>query len=237
MAKSRKRKPSFDAPAEAAGPSDTAWVYRTEKGASNRRAPKTPAGRVVMDVPPADAASSASAGSRQARKAPPAIEAPPLSAPGDAAAGRAADTERTIGGHAIAERYALYAAAAGLVPMPVIDVAAIAGVQVAMARALAQEYSVPFDREKGRTIVTALAGGVASTATGRSVLKMLVKRIPIAGTVFTVATVPAVASAVTYAVGCVFIAHFEAGGTLDDLDLDESKRQVAGRLAAAPGSA
>ena len=41
-------------------------------------------------------------------------------------------------------RYSLYAAGAGLVPIPMLDVVAITGVQVQMLRVLAKHYNGPF---------------------------------------------------------------------------------------------
>jgi uncharacterized protein (DUF697 family) len=182
MAKSRKTKPSFDAPGAAAGGSDTGWVYRSEP--TGRHTANPP----IIDVPPSR----------------PAAEAP------DAALREAA-------ARSIVDRYAKFAAAAGLVPIPLLDTAAIAGVQLKMLDELSQHFDVPFSRERGKAIVAALAGGAGSTWSSGHVVKFLMKRVPVAGTLFQVATEPALASAATYAIGRVFITHFASGGTLDTL--------------------
>jgi uncharacterized protein (DUF697 family) len=171
MAKSRKPKPSFDAPASGA-PASPAWVYRS-------------------DTP----------------------DVPGTPAPG-----------RTTAAEAIVARYANYSAAAGLVPMPFIDAAAISSVQVAMLRALATHYDVPFTPMQGKSLVTVLVGGLMPALAGYQMMKL-------AGPLAGVIGVSGFALASTRAVGHVFLQHFDAGGTLSDLDVEESRRQVADALA------
>lgn len=226
MAKSRKAKPSFDAPAAPAGTpkSDTGWVYRSEAPAvAGRAAPSPPAAAVTnMAARPPSSTPAAAAVT--------AVPAPPASRTSeDASAVRR--RKRHARAWQVVDRHALYAAAAGLVPVPVIDVAAIAGVQVAMVRSLAKAYEIQFNRERSKAIVTALIGGVVPTAAGRGVLKVLAMAVPIAGTVFSLTTVSAFASMVTHAVGHRFITHFESGGTIDDIDVDASRRHIAKEIA------
>jgi hypothetical protein len=57
------------------------------------------------------------------------------------------------------------------------------------------------------------------------------------GTLFGMVSVSGFAVAATYAVGRVFIAHFESGGTLLDLDLASAKAQVASHFKTAPRTA
>ena len=130
----------------------------------------------------------------------------------------------------IVDRHAMYAAGAGLLPVPLIDSAAIAGVQFAMVRSLADHYSVPFSHERAKAVVSAIAGSVAPVSAGRTAMRFLMNHVPIAGTLFAYATVSVFASAVTFAVGRVFIRHFEAGGSLDDIDVEQSRQHVAGDL-------
>jgi uncharacterized protein (DUF697 family) len=144
---------------------------------------------------------------------PPIIDVPPARAA--AAAPDAALREAAA--QSIVDRYVKFAAVAGLVPIPLLDTAAITGVQMKMLTELAEHYNVPFTRDRGKVIVASLAGGVAPSFSSRHVMKFLIKRVPIAGTLFHAATEPALASAATYAVGRLFITHFASGGTLDTL--------------------
>jgi uncharacterized protein (DUF697 family) len=193
MAKSTKRKPSFDGPGDREGASDTGWVYRSEPADASRPAVAPP----IIDVP---------------------TQRPAAHAP-DAAL-------RDSAARQIVDRYVMFAAAAGLVPIPLLDTAAITGVQLAMLHALSDHYTVPFSRERGKAIVVALAGGVASAFSSKTVAKFLVSQLPVAGMLINAATEPALASAATYAVGRVFMSHFASGGTLDNLDVERSRGQM-----------
>ena len=57
-----------------------------------------------------------------------------------------------------------------------------------------------------------------STSIGYGLAAGVIPRIPIVGSLMSLATVPALGSAATYAIGTVFIQHFESGGTLLDFN-------------------
>lgn len=122
---------------------------------------------------------------------------------GPQAESKLAQASRLIRYHAVG------AAAAGLVPIPFVDLAAIAGVQVNLIRSLAKLYELPFSEEVGKSIITGLIGATLPL----SALAFL-KAFP----VIAVLGSSAVSAASTYAVGKVFVQHFESGGTFLDLD-------------------
>ncbi len=105
----------------------------------------------------------------------------------------------------------------GLVPIPIVDVVALMGVQLNMIRKLSAEYGIPFKQDRGKSIVTSLVGGLLSTEIGIT-LCSLIKCIPLIGQTTGAVTMPVVAGATTYAIYKVFVQHFEAGGTFLDLD-------------------
>ena len=112
--------------------------------------------------------------------------------------------------------------AVGAVPVPLIDVAGIAAIQLRMIRKLSQLYGRPFSDSLGRSVVASLAGGFGGVAAG-AVAGSLVKVVPGIGWMLAMATVPVVAGASTYAIGQVFLSHFKAGGTIEDLDTTKFK--------------
>jgi uncharacterized protein (DUF697 family) len=183
--KSKKSKPSFDAPGEVAAP-PASWAYRSDATA-------TPPAQPARQRAPTQRAQGAPA-------------APPA--------------DRRPAAQQVVDRHAKYAAAAGLLPIPMLDMATIVGVQVSMLRALAAQYGVPFSREQGRPLVTTLLGGLMPTLAGHQVMKLVG---PVAGMV----SVSGFAMASTHAVGRVFITHFESGGTLLDVDVEQSRRHVS----------
>jgi uncharacterized protein (DUF697 family) len=132
-------------------------------------------------------------------------------------------SDRSARAQVLVDRYAKYAATAGLLPVPVVDLAAIASVQVAMLSALAGEYGLPFSRERGKTLVAALLGGLMPSLAGHQILKIV-------GPLVGILSVAGFAMASTQAVGRMFIAHFDAGGTFIDIDVEGSRRQLVSRL-------
>ena len=65
------------------------------------------------------------------------------------------------------DRFSLWSGAAGLIPIPLVDMAAVGGVQLQMLRRLSEIYGVPFSDNRGKSIIASLAGAIipASTAT------------------------------------------------------------------------
>lgn len=118
---------------------------------------------------------------------------------------------------ALVRSYMPWSAGAGIIPFPGVDLTALLAVQLCMLSKLAELYAVPFRKEAAKSLAGSLlgtalpgslAGGVASTF----------KAIPVLGTLVGIAILPALGAAATYAVGKVFITHFESGGTFLDLD-------------------
>jgi uncharacterized protein (DUF697 family) len=121
----------------------------------------------------------------------------------------------------VVDRFALYSGAAGLIPVPVVDVAAVGGVQLQMLRRLSEIYDVPFSDNRGKSIIASLAGALipAGTATGTAVgVGSMLKGLPGIGTMIGAVTMPAFSAGATYAIGKLFIQHFASGGTLLDFN-------------------
>ena len=124
----------------------------------------------------------------------------------------------------IIKSYSTYAAGAGLIPIPVADMAAIAGVVVKMLAELAKVYDVPFEKDRVRTILAAVIGGYTAANLGYGAGGSLLKGVPLIGTALGVLAVPAFAAGLTFAVGKIFTQHFASGGTFLDFD-PETVRQ------------
>ena len=121
----------------------------------------------------------------------------------------------------LVDRYSLWAGAAGLVPVPLLDIAVVGGVQIQMLRKLSEVYGVPFSDNMGKSVIASLAGSLipASTATTTAMgVGSLVKGLPGVGTVIGALTMPAFSAGATYIIGKVFIQHFASGGTLLDFN-------------------
>jgi uncharacterized protein (DUF697 family) len=118
----------------------------------------------------------------------------------------------------IVKRNALWAAGAGVLPFPLVEFAAITIVEVKLIHELADHYQTPFSEDLAKSAVISLLGSLGSVTLGKWVAISSLRFIPLLGPVLAVAAVPAIAAAITYAIGKVFITHFESGGSLLDFD-------------------
>jgi uncharacterized protein (DUF697 family) len=152
------------------------------------------------------------------------------------------DQERDQVASKLVDRFSLWSGAAGLIPIPLVDMAAVGGVQLQMLRRLSEIYGVPFSENRGKSIIASLAGAVipASTATTTAVgVGSLVKSFPGVGTAIGALTMPVFSAGATYVIGKVFIQHFASGGTLLDFNppdyrefIKAQKEKFAARSAA-----
>jgi uncharacterized protein (DUF697 family) len=116
-----------------------------------------------------------------------------------------------------------WATGAGLVPLPFLDLAAITAVQVRMVHQLAALYGVPFRVDAVKRIIGVIIGSGGAVLVAAPVASMM-KAFPVVGTFLSTFVEPAAAAASTYALGCVFMQHFESGGTLLNLDPDAMRQ-------------
>lgn len=129
-----------------------------------------------------------------------------------------ADAEvQLLGTDRIIKNAVIAAMGVGLVPLPVVDLVGLVGVQLKMLHSLANHYGVSFSENLGKSLILSLVGGalpLSATVAASSLLKL----IPGLGTLAGGATLAVTSGAVTYAVGRVFAQHFASGGTLLDFD-------------------
>ncbi len=116
--------------------------------------------------------------------------------------------------HEIILKYVAWASGGALIPLPLFDVVAITAFEVTMLKRLCQLYGLEFRQQWGKSLIGALIGTLQTGLLAGSVLK-LIPGIGLAGGMISTA---AIAGAMTYAVGKVFVMHFETGGTLFDFD-------------------
>jgi uncharacterized protein (DUF697 family) len=96
-----------------------------------------------------------------------------------------------------------------------------------MVEKLSKHYNVKFSRDKVKSIVISLIGSLAAQGLQGSVLTRLFRRIPVVGAIGFIAT-STYNAAVTYAVGKLFVVHFDSGGTL--LDFDHQSKETKRRF-------
>ena len=112
---------------------------------------------------------------------------------------------------------------AGLIPIPVVDLVAVAGVQLKVLAALSKFYGVPFHKNLGKAAIASLVGFVLPHALAFGAAGSFIKLIPFVGTVSGVAWMGLFSAAYTWALGKVFIQHFESGGTFLNFNAEKVK--------------
>jgi uncharacterized protein (DUF697 family) len=134
-----------------------------------------------------------------------------------AGAAELVDGDRRFRATKVVERFSFWSGVAGLLPIPFVDLAAVAALQIQMLRLISRIYDVPFSENRGKALVAGIAGTIIPVSTGVG-MASVVKSVPIAGTAIGALATPALAMAATYAIGKVFIQHFASGGTLLDFE-------------------
>ena len=83
--------------------------------------------------------------------------------------------------HQTVTNWAQWATVAGFIPVPLIDTAAIGGLQLKMIYDLCKIYEVEFKKELALSIVGALVGGGVSTLFTSSLASTFTRHIPVIG--------------------------------------------------------
>ena len=125
--------------------------------------------------------------------------------------------ERHMQGRKIVDRFSLWSGAAGLLPVPFIDLAIVGAVQIQMLRRLSELYDIPFSKNRGKAIIASFAGTMIPASASLGMVSTL-KSVPVAGTAVGAVTTPALAMGATYVIGMAFMQHFASGGTLLDFE-------------------
>jgi uncharacterized protein (DUF697 family) len=137
--------------------------------------------------------------------------------------------DQSQGSEATIRKYMYWAMGAGLIPIPALDVAAVMAIQLNMIAELAHAHHQDFSRDAGRAFVASLVCGSLPTALAGPFAR-LIKVIPLIGQTAGALAMPALAGASTYAVGKVFVEHFESGGTFRNFDPEAKRGHYAGHL-------
>lgn len=117
----------------------------------------------------------------------------------------------------LVDRFTIWSGVAGLIPLPVVDIVAVGGLQVEMLRRISQIYDVAFSNNRGKALIAGLAGSLIPATSGMGAASAL-KAIPVLGTITSAFVMPVLSAGATYAIGKAFIQHFASGGTLLDFN-------------------
>ncbi len=123
------------------------------------------------------------------------------------------DDERRKALDQLIRNYVMWSMGAGLLPLPLLDIAAVTALQVDLIKRISDKYRQPASETQVKAWVGALAG-----STGARLAADALKFIPVVGTIVGGVAQSALSGATTYALGKVFVKHFESGGTYLNFD-------------------
>ncbi|MBF0190723.1 MAG: DUF697 domain-containing protein [Magnetococcales bacterium] len=125
--------------------------------------------------------------------------------------------ERLKDAQNLTKNYMFASLGTGLIPLPSVDVGILIGIQTRLLYKLAKLYDLKFTDDIGKKLLLSLLGGTLPVAGGMGVASML-KAFPGVGSWLGMTSMSVFGAAATYAVGRVFIQHFESGGNFFNFD-------------------
>jgi uncharacterized protein (DUF697 family) len=147
----------------------------------------------------------------------------------------AVDKQATARG--LIKYYSAWSFGAGIVPLPVLDVLLVIGVNAQMLRKMSATYGVPFSENVAKTLIASLLSGVVPGALSFGIVGYALRAVPAVGQILGVLVMPAFSSAATYAIGRVFLQHYESGGTLLNFNPDAMREHFRKEFEAAKSGA
>ncbi|WP_250631102.1 DUF697 domain-containing protein [Rhodoflexus caldus] len=119
---------------------------------------------------------------------------------------------------AVIKSSVMWSMGAGLIPIPVADMVAVTAIQMDMLKQLCVIYEINFSESQFKTLLATLTGSALSRMGAEAI-----KVIPGLGSVIGGVSMAAISGATTYAVGQVFMTHFENGGNMQNFDVEAFK--------------
>jgi uncharacterized protein (DUF697 family) len=118
--------------------------------------------------------------------------------------------------HDIVHRHAAYSVIGGIIPLPLVNAASVAAINIRMVKVLSELYAVPFEQGRARAVILALMGGIMPAGIGTVTASTLLYVIP-GSALVGLAMSSVSAAACTRAIGRVFVEHFASGATTLDV--------------------
>ena len=126
----------------------------------------------------------------------------------DEATAPTSTAERGEVANKLVDRFAIWSGVAGLIPIPVVDVLTIGGLQIQMLRRLSQIYGVEFSENRGKALIAALAGTMFPATSGMGAASAM-KAIRVVNILAAGFVMPVLSAGASFAIGKAFIQHFD----------------------------
>lgn len=140
------------------------------------------------------------------------------------------ETQRKLEVDKIIRKKVYAAMGVGVVIIPVINFASVMGIQLKLVKDLCEYYGVEFKKNVVKKIITSVITSGVSVL-GSHVLETAVIGVPVVGLPIAVGSKVITGGLTTYAVGMMFVNHFEKGGTLAGDNWDHMKESFKNAMA------
>ncbi len=137
--------------------------------------------------------------------------------------------KRGLEASAIIKNHMMASMGFGAVPIPVVDLIGLTGTQLNMLRKLSALYGHTFSEELAKKAIASLLGAGLTLPIAMG-LSSLVKMIPLMGQTAGIVSLVTTGAASTYAIGKVFVKHFESGGDFLSFSSKKSKKEFEEEL-------
>ena len=117
----------------------------------------------------------------------------------------------------IIQQYTIGSLTPALVPLPLVDLVALTGIQLKMLHSLSNLYGLEFSDEMAKKAIASLMSGALSVSLASGAASLL-KFVPIIGQASGMVSLGVLGGSSTYAIGKIFAKHFESGGDLFNFD-------------------
>ncbi len=127
----------------------------------------------------------------------------------------------------LVRNHSVLSAPMGAVPIPPLAMALILANNLTMLKRLSSIYDVKFSKDAGKAAISSFLAGCGTVSISGRLIWGLSTALPVAAPVISMVTIPIFGAAATYAVGHLFIQHFESGGTFLTFDPEKVKGHYA----------
>ncbi len=139
------------------------------------------------------------------------------------------NTTRDLEADAIIKNHMMVALGFGVVPMPIVDLVGLTGTQINMLRKLSNLYGHTFSEEWAKKSISSLLGAGLTLPVAMGLFS-IIKVVPILGQTAGVIALGTTGAASTYAIGRVFVKHFESGGDFLSFSAKDAKEDFEEEL-------
>jgi uncharacterized protein (DUF697 family) len=136
--------------------------------------------------------------------------------------------------HKTIKKYLWWSAGVSMIPWVCVDMYAVGGVQLKMIADISKIYEIPFSKNIGKVAIASLGGFAVPHAIAFGKALSLFKAVPIVGTMVGSPAAAVLSVAYTWALGNIFVQHFESGGTFLNFDSEKVREHFKSLLAESP---